>query len=213
MMRSVHTRGEVFRHRPRRQPSQKTPVPLLPDTLKRWVAFALIAATAVVADYPSLYHIARADHWYFLSETSPYDSWGSMVNAFYSYPRVRAFNWGDVVLFRPLLFSVMSTEACLFGWNFFWWQLAGIAVHLAAVYAFLRLAWAMHRGLFAGLLTLFFATFFIGHMAVTWNHINGYVLFMVFLLGGSTMCSCTSRKARQTRGGYGLSRAWSLPAA
>jgi hypothetical protein len=101
------------------------------------------------------------------------------VRDLHSFNRVRFFGAGDCVLFRPLLFGVMAMESQLFGWNFFWWQATGILLHLAAAYALLRLLWAMHGGLFAGLLTLLFATLYIAQMAVTWHHINGYVLFVV----------------------------------
>ena len=145
-------------------------------------AFLVIAVAVCATFYPSLYHVARADHWCFLAECAPYDSWHSMVWNLHSYTRVRTFEQGDTMLFRPLLFAFMCMEAWVFGWNFFWWQAVGIALHLAAVYALLRLLWAMHRGLFAMLATLFFATLYVGQMAVTWHHINGYVLFVVFQL-------------------------------
>ena len=148
----------------------------------RLAAFAGIAAVVCLAFWPSLFHIARADHWSFLVTSAPYDSCGAVVRDLYSFTRVRFFDAGDCVLFRPLLFAVMAMESHLFGWNFFWWQATGILLHLAAAYALLRLLWAMHRGLFAALLTLFFATLFIAQMAVTWQHINGYVLFVVLEL-------------------------------
>ena len=143
----------------------------------------LIVAVAVCATFsPSLYHIARSDQWCFLAECAPYDSWGAMVQDLHSYDRVRTIQRGCTLLFRPLLITLLCTEEWVFDWNFFWWQAVGLVLHLAVAYAMLRLLWEMHRGVCAVLATLFFATLFIGHMAVTWHHCNGYVLYVLFQL-------------------------------
>jgi hypothetical protein len=45
----------------------------------------------------------------------------------------RRFAPGDGIIFRPGAVFLLGTQKALFGYDFFWWQVVGLALHLSVV--------------------------------------------------------------------------------
>jgi len=152
---------------------------------QKWkiIIFTGIAAFNIIIYYPSLFHIPRADQWCYLADTSDYEDLSSLVTRFYSYNRVRLFNPGDSILFRPIFFILLGIEKWAFGNNFIYWQLMGIILHLILVYFLLKLLLEIQSSIFAYLLVFYFSTITVNQEMIIWHHINAYILFMIFVLG------------------------------
>jgi len=148
----------------------------------RWCAYLVIAAATLWIYRPAVYHTVRADQWFFLGYATQEEGWWSLLGNSVSFSRIAELHPGDTELFRPLLFVLMCSELRLFGYNFAWWQLVSIMLHLAAVFWLLKLLWAMHPGGAAAILTLLFASLHIDQPAVIWHHDGGYLLYVVFAL-------------------------------
>jgi hypothetical protein len=146
---------------------------------------------------PALQHPPRQDQWSFLLDTVREDCFLPMLLQTYSYNRTRVIGWGDYPLFRPGLFAVLSAEKALFGPRYASWQAVGIALHCAIVWVFLSILLRLHHIYPAGsqwarrlrlalayVLALFFAVNFAGTEMVIWNHIHGYLVFVLLVLGG-----------------------------
>jgi hypothetical protein len=121
--------------------------------------------------------------------------WPMLVHT-YSYNRTRVVGWGDYPLFRPCLFGILCLENALFGARFTYWQAVGMALHCAIIWIFLRILLRLHEIFSAGsaaptrlrlilayVLALFFAVNFVGTEMVSWCHIHGYMLYLLFVLG------------------------------
>ncbi len=139
------------------------------------------------AYYPSLFHVARADQVTFLAEYAGRDSSLKTVIDSLFYNRTRLFSPGDVVLFRPLLFLMLSLQRLLFGYGFFWWQLIALSAHLFTITALWRLLrrWSTEDTpavIAVWILTLSFAFLFSNLEAVIWHGITPYVFFAGFIL-------------------------------
>ncbi|MBP0015938.1 MAG: hypothetical protein J7647_00080 [Cyanobacteria bacterium SBLK] len=102
---------------------------------------------------------------------------------------------GDAVLFRPILYFLLGLEQWIFGYQFEYWQLTGILLHLLVLFVFFALLkfqpesrkkervdlWS-HLLVFG--VTLLFGVQYISMEMVVWHHINGYLIFTCFLLAG-----------------------------
>jgi hypothetical protein len=146
---------------------------------------------------PALKHPPRQDQWCFLLDTVHEDRFWPMLMQTYSYNRTRVISWGDYPLFRPCLFAILVAEKAFFGTRYVYPQAIGIALHGAIVWVFLRLLLRLHHlyppgsavigrlrfGL-AHVLAGFFAVNIAGTEMVTWSHIQGYLLYLLCLLGG-----------------------------
>jgi hypothetical protein len=143
----------------------------------------------------ALKHPPREDHWSYLLDTVHEERFLPLLMQTYSYNRTREVGPGDYLLFRPVLFALLSAEKALFGTNYACWQGFGIVLHCAVVWVFLRLLLRLHQ-LYSGgspainrlqlvlayVLGLFFAVNFAGTEMVIWCHIHGYLLFVLFVL-------------------------------
>src|SRR5690242_14785447 len=107
------------------------------------ITFGLLVALTCLAYRPSVGHIARADHWWYLLQTADRETFGDIVAHTYSYGRT--VSHGDYGLFRPGLFTLLAAEKTLFGHDFAWWQRAGIFLHLANVGLFFLLLLRLGR--------------------------------------------------------------------
>ena len=145
------------------------------------ILLAVIALT-FIAYYPSLFHVARADHLFYLADMAHKEGWADLTFGSFDFSRSRIFAPGDGFSFRPGSMALLGTEKYLFGLNFFWWQLTGILLHCGIVISLYRLLMNIHKGLFAVFLTAFFALLFINIETVTWHHIHGLLLFIFLLL-------------------------------
>jgi hypothetical protein len=154
-----------------------------------WLIAGWVVLTGLVAAayFPSLYHVARADQVSFLAEYAGRDNgWRTVLDSLY-YNRTREFSPGDAVLFRPLLFAILSVQKLAFGYGFFWWQLAALAAHcfaLTALWLLLRRWSGVAAGYrtAAGLVVVLFAFLFASMEAVIWHGITPYVIFAGFIL-------------------------------
>jgi hypothetical protein len=166
----------------------------------RWrhrTAVAILFLAVFWTYRPALKHPPRQDQWSFLLDTVHEDRFLPMLLQTYSYNRTRVIGWGDYPLFRPVVFAALSAEKALFGHRYVYWQAVGIALHCAIVWVFLRILLRLHHiypvgSLWTGRLrlaaayglALFFAVNFVGTEMVSWCHIHGYMLFVLFVLGG-----------------------------
>jgi hypothetical protein len=154
----------------------------------------------------SLAHAPRSDQWSFLLDTIDQHDFVEIFSRTYSYNRMREVGPGDYHLFRPGLFALLSAEKALFGNNFAAWQWVGIVLHFVAVCLALQVMLRMQRLVAPPLcvtgneegwfterlflrvlpyaLVLFWGMNFAISEVVIYSHINGYMLFLDFVLGG-----------------------------
>jgi hypothetical protein len=179
---------------------------------KRWLNLgfaALLFLFIWMAYQPSLGHTPRSDQWCFLLDTLDQTTFLGTFGHSYSYNRTRAVAPGDYNLFRPGLFALLSAEKAYFGNNFAAWQWVGIGLHYLAVLLGLHIMLASKRLLgpapagpahqecwfterfFLGLLPYGLALFFAMNFAIVemviYSHINGYLLFLVLVLGAISL--------------------------
>lgn len=144
--------------------------------------FAIIAIFNLLIYFPSFLHVARADQIAYLLRMADTHDWFSLAIKSYAYNRSGAFASGDELLFRPVFYFLLGTEKWMFGYNFVCWQIAGVLLHLGVIWWLLRLLLDIQLSIFAPLLVLFFSVSYIGMEMVIWHHINGYMLFVMFVL-------------------------------
>lgn len=154
----------------------------MPSKLKLFLTFLIIFTANFFVFSPSLHQIARGDQVTFLVETADLDDFPQLVNYTFSYCRSRVLDTGDAVLFRPLFYIFLSLEKFLFGYKFIYWQMAGIFLHLTVLVQLWRILMLIRPTLYASLVVLSFSLLFVTQEMVTWHHINGYLLCLVFIL-------------------------------
>ena len=143
---------------------------------------AALAAFVAAAYAPSLGDGPRADHLAYFAEVAGDRSLRGLTLDQLVFNRTRAFNPGDALLFRPLLFVVLGLETYLFGYHFTLWQAAGLALHAAISLTLGLLLYRIRRGPFAWLIAVFFASLYVGMELVIWEHLHGYLVFCLLLL-------------------------------
>lgn len=148
----------------------------------RLLFFTLIAIFNFVIYFPSFFHVARADQIVYLADMATTHGWLSLVAKSYAYERVREFNPGDEIAFRPIFFFIIALEKWLFGYHFMSWQIVSFILHLVVVWWLLKLLMEIERSILAPLLCLFFSTLFVSIEMVIWHHLHGYQVFSVFTL-------------------------------
>lgn len=172
--------------------------------LKQTLPIVGLFAVVWLAYYPSLGHGPRADQWCYLLDTVGEHQFSTLFAHTYSYNRTRMVCPGDYHLFRPVLFALLSGEKALFGNNFALWQATGILLHCLALYLLLRLMlrlpallsgettpeaaspWWFRQTIMRAVsfaLVLYFGLNCAVVEMVIWAHINGYLLFVVLVLG------------------------------
>ena len=145
--------------------------------------YLLIAVITFIAYYPSLFHMPRSDHFIYLANTAGQHDFFSLVFKNYSFNRMDlSYGITDGRLFRPLLYVFLGLERWLFGLNFTCWQTTGIFLHLTVLWFLLKHLYETYKSFWAFLLTLYFAVLFAGTEMVLWSHINGYMIFIIFIL-------------------------------
>jgi hypothetical protein len=149
----------------------------------RHVSLLVVVLITAAVYSPSLFHAARSDQIVYLADVAGKDSFLSIVFESYALDRTREFYLGeDHLLFRPVLHSLLGLEKWLFGYGFFWWQMASLLLHLCVVWLLLKILYREGQHIFAPLFALFFAVQFTAMDMVIWHHLAGYLLFSVFLL-------------------------------
>src|SRR3989338_8283974 len=144
--------------------------------------FLCIILVNIAAFFPSLFHLPRSDQKLFYIETMDVSSFPELVSKTYSYNRTRFFAPGDELLFRPLLFVVLSFEKWLWGYHFVYWQITGFILHLLIVWFFLKILLFIHRSFFSLILALFFSVIYISAEMVVWHHLHGYLIAIILIL-------------------------------
>src|SRR5262249_44378566 len=139
----------------------------------------------------------------FLVDTIGRDNFVDLFAHTYSYSRTRLVAPGDTQLFRPALFALLSAEKAFFGTNFVLWQATGLLMHFLACCLMLKVMLRLqslaapatqpsapfdwHRFSPLTCLPYVFTVFFALNYAVVeqviWHHLNGYILFVICLLG------------------------------
>ena len=143
---------------------------------------AVIILVNIFVLSPSLHHNARGDQIYYLVETSGLDSFWGILKYSYAYTRTRVFATGDKILFRPLFYAFLSLEKYFFGYNFLYWQLTGIILHIIVLLQLYRITkFFRHKFLFL-LIALNFSVQFISQEMIIWQHINAYMIFSILFL-------------------------------
>lgn len=153
----------------------------------------------VLAYAPSLHHPPRADQWCFLNDTTQHYELVDAVQSTYSYNRTRQTLPGDTDLFRPILFVLLAVERTLLEGDLWSTQLIGVGLHVVVCQLLLSVlrrvegivvpewpggARPLTRSGLPCLMTAVFALSPNIIELVVWAHLHGYLLFLVFLLGG-----------------------------
>ena len=145
--------------------------------------YILIAVITLAAYYPSLYHMPRSDQFIYFTNTAEQHDLLSLTVKNYAFNRMDlSYGLKDELLFRPFIYAFLGFEKWLFGLTFFYWQLAGILLHLTVLWFLMRLLIGIHKSWWASLLTLFLGVLFAGSEMVVWSHINGYLIFITCAL-------------------------------
>lgn len=141
-----------------------------------WAAWGLIGLV-LFTWWPTLFHVFRGDHLCLLLEV-PWDqgfseTWSHLI----SYNRTRTCYPSDPILYRPVLFTLMSLEFAALGRDPLLWQVFGLCLYAITCV----LLWRILRVHLAAPLAWSLAALFAvnaSHIdAVSWQHIHAYVLF------------------------------------
>ncbi|MBF0570023.1 MAG: hypothetical protein HQL18_04540, partial [Candidatus Omnitrophica bacterium] len=151
-----------------------------------WLSLAVIVAILSVIYSPALLYAPRGDQVAYLAEVANKKTWWDFAIATYDLNRFRFFAPGDENLFRPLLYFILGNERFFFGYNFFAWQLCGLAAHIVAVGCLLKLLFLIRPGVWAAALTGFFAIMAINTEMVSWHHVTTYMIFAALILTALT---------------------------
>jgi len=136
-----------------------------------------ISTVVIIIYYPSLFHTPRSDHLLYLAHVAGQNDWFSLAFSNYDYERTASYlPIKDTFLFRPLIYFIFGTEKWLFGYNFIYWQMMGVVLHLLVIRQLIWVLVDIKRSYAAYVLGLFFATLFINTEMVIWHHINSNML-------------------------------------
>ncbi len=144
--------------------------------------FFAIALFNLVIYFPSFYHLPRSDQLCYFYFQASHDNWFDLIFGSYAYNRTVPYTIQDTFVFRPLLFIFMGIEKWLFNYNFMFYQITGLILHLFVLWHLLKLLLLIQRSFFAVLLTAFFSSLLILMEMIIWQHTNGYMLFVICLL-------------------------------
>jgi len=141
----------------------------------------VLAVIIFLAYFPSLGHVFRSDQLLYMGDMGQRpQTFQSLVIHGYDYPRDRLYDKGDQQLFRPLLFILMGVEYWIFGTNPWGWQLTGIVLHILCTITIFRFLWLVFDRSLAFVLALYFGVIPTTMEMVVWQHINLYMLFIIF---------------------------------
>ncbi|MGI0016514.1 MAG: hypothetical protein ACREBU_24090, partial [Nitrososphaera sp.] len=121
--------------------------------------------------------------------------------------RVREFNPGDQIAFRPFFFLIIASEKWFFGYNFMYWQIVSFLLHLAVMWWLLKLLQEIDQNLFGVFLCLLCSVLFISMEMVIWHHLHGYQVFSVLALAALYNFYVYLREGKQK-----LWRIWTITA-
>jgi len=146
--------------------------------------FVVIVSVSLAVFYPSFQHTFRSDQIVYFANTRAKSELIPLCKDYYAYPQVRYYFPGDAFLFRPLTFVLLGFEKAAFGMHYAYWHLFSFVLHMLTVFFLFRILYDIRAGIFAFLFSLLYACLYANMEAVIWEHISGYVLFNVLVLGG-----------------------------
>ena len=155
---------------------------------KNLVALFLIIGVCFTVYFPSLFHIARSDQDNFFIETADINSLWDLIISTYSYNRWRIFDPGDEWSFKPLYFIFHSFGKWLYGYNFFYWQLTSLCLHIILVWQLYRILNLILPHILSIFVSLHFSIIFLIRDMVTWQHMSPCILLYIFLLKALEYC-------------------------
>lgn len=126
--------------------------------------------------------VPRSDQIAYLHQVGGFQNYWDIILNTLSWNRTQAA--GDSILFRPLLYIQLGTFYYIFNYNFIYWQIASLILHIIVVlgiHALFRFG-SLRSTLYPLFLSILFGVSFLGSELVLWNHISGYILFSVFLV-------------------------------
>ena len=124
----------------------------------------------------------RSDQLPYLHQISQYSNlWDIVINS-PSWNRTQSA--GDFILFRPILYLQLGFFYYTFGYNFFYWQLADLVLHVLVVGGLysLLIHGRLKNTIYPFLISVLFGCSFIASELVLWNHISGYLTFSLLSL-------------------------------
>lgn len=124
----------------------------------------------------------RADHLIYLHHVSQYTNlWDIVIN---SVAWNRTHSMGDFILYRPILFLQLGLFYYFFKYNFFYWQLASLTLHIFVVIGlyFLLRQGELKKTVYPLLIAAFFGCSYLSSELVLWNHISGYITFSLLTI-------------------------------
>jgi len=148
------------------------------------VFLVVVLCVTLIVYWPSFSHLLRGETYTYFLDTMGDNSITSLVSNWYNYEKVRAFDPGDTLLFRPLLFTTLGIEKALFGTNYTYWRIAAFFMHIVATGSLFRLLWMIRPSVLALLVTLLFSTSIMAVNTVLYEQIAPYMLFTALVLSG-----------------------------
>ena len=155
---------------------------------KSHLFFALICIINLIVYWPSLKHIPRGDQIFYLSQVANQKDWSSLAIENMDLNRGANLSSGDTWLFRPFLYALLGTERFLFGYSFYLWQLVGIGIHLLFLWSLWKLLASIKESWMALLFTAVFSVLPVNMDLVIWQHINGYLVALIFMFLSARNC-------------------------
>lgn len=163
---------------------------------KKGLYVLLFVAALLAAYWPSFTHLPKRDQLYYHLEMSRTQGLGEIIAKSYSYNRTRTVMPGDNGLFRPGLFLLLAFQKYFFDYRTEYWRLVSLLIHAFCCLALLRLLQELSAAskIFsagplkrqAKILPVCFTLLFAFNLAladvVSWEHIQGYMVFTGLIL-------------------------------
>lgn len=191
-----------------------------PSFLGTLCSFVLLLAALALVYQPSFDHTPKRDQLYYLLEISRVDGFGEILEKSFSYNRTRTVEPSDTQLFRPGLFLLLAVQSFLFDYHFEYFRWVSLVLHTIVCLLLLRLLkvlfsvsgagdwtgpWASLGWPLVG--TLMFAFNPAIAEVVSWEHIQGYLVFTGLILAALDLCV---RFERDEGGSRRILAIWSL---
>ena len=163
--------------------------------------FIFFAVLIGVIYAPSLWHAPRSDQLHYIADVAQYNGdWTALALKTYDLNLSRVYAQRDTLLFRPLLYFIAGNEQYFFGYNFFFWQLAGMILFLILVWQLYKLLDCIRPGFPAVLSSAFFAALLINIELVTWTNTSAYMVALICLLTALRRLYLYAEKGERDRG-------------
>jgi hypothetical protein len=139
----------------------------------------LIVAINLAVYWPVLFHYVRSDLWLLHLNTMGYHGLLDLITGTISYTRSTLYSPQDILSFRPLGNVFLSFEKFFFGFNFTYWQAAGLLLHivlLLLLFKFIKQIVSSRLVAFVGVIFLSFLP--AGFELVIWSYHIVYIVLI-----------------------------------